>query len=192
MHCRNGTRVTNPLLNAPWTYKWHSSEPRRSQLLFDDTTALVFTPEGKAYSRNSQSEWSTGCIYIVIAHGNVGMSKKWVRKEKSLKPACIKAYIVANCKCHLIQPVLTWLWGSMCFLALLDLHPKFTCTASSARARSRRWHYVTRKRYPGASCLPLWSASSEGKSLGLGISLAFSCSHCLAKPSTKLQHFSWV
>lgn len=147
LHSRNGTGVTNPLLNAPWTYKWHSSEPRKSQLLFNDTTALVFTPEGKAYSRNSQSEWSTGCIYAVIVHGNAGMSKEWVRK---LKPASIKAYIGANCKCHLIQPVLTWLWGSMCFLALLDLHPKITCIASSTKTRSRRWHCVTRKHYPVA------------------------------------------
>lgn len=92
-----------------------------------------------------------------------------VRNEKSLKPVCIKPYIVSNYKCHLIQPVLTWLWSSMFFLPLLDLHPKFICTASSARARPRRWHYVTRKHYPGAS------AFSSALQVQRGNVLAWEC-----------------
>lgn len=44
-----------------------------------------------------------------------------VTNEKCVKPASIKLYIVANSKCNLIQSVLTWLWGSMCFLALFGL-----------------------------------------------------------------------
>lgn len=109
-----------------------------------------------------------------------------IRNEKSLKRASIKPYMATKDKCNLIQSVLTWLRGSRSFLALLDLHPKFICTASSARARPRRWHYVTRKHYPGASCLPLCPTSSEGKSLCMGISLAASCSHCFAQPSIKM------
>lgn len=186
IHCRSDTGVTNALFNAPWTYKWHGSEPRKSQLLFN-VSHLWFSSQREKLAAVIASVNIAQDVYTPSY--SMAMYEA-VRNEKSLKPASIKSYIVANCKCNLIQSVLTWLWGSTYFLALLDLHPKFICTAFSARARPRKEHYVRRKHYPGASWLPLCSTSSKGKSLCLGISLA-SCSHCFAKPSIKLWHFSW-
>lgn len=181
--------MTNALFNAPWNHKWHGSEPRKSQLLFN-VSHLWFSPQREKLAAVIASVNVAQDVYVHRMSYSMAMYEA-VRNEKSLKPASIKPCIVANCKCNLIQSVLTWLWGSMYFLALMDLHAKFICTAFSARAGPRKGHYVTRKHYPGASCLPLCSMSSKGKSLCLGISLA-SCSHCFARPSIKLWHFSWV
>lgn len=53
----------------------------------------------------------------------------------------------------------------MCFLALFySFIPSSFELRHLLIASPSRWHYVPRKHYPGASCLPLSATSSEGAS----------------------------
>lgn len=62
----------------------------------------------------------------------------------------------------------------MCFLALLDSFiPSLLELPHLLIASLSRWHYVTRKHYPGASCFPL-SFTSSGESLELLYAWAYS------------------
>lgn len=83
--------------------------------------------------------------------------------------------------------------GSMCFLALFNSSiPSSFELPHLLIASPSRWHYVTRKYYPGASCLPLSSTSSEWSlktSLHLGITLPSSCSCGFSKPSVRVITF---
>lgn len=79
----------------------------------------------------------------------------------------------------------------MCFLALFySFIPSSFELRHLLIASPSRWHYVTRKHYPGASCLPLSATSSEGVSnfSGLGHYLTFLVILWFFFPSLECSH----